>query len=1150
MHPSDADLWKRLNNYLRQTSFAWASISRQATPDQSQQPPPTPPGIDDHGNLKGLVPTLNPDGSIADYNDDHTQYPLIFGRPAGQYIYGSRPGTTVSWSPRGTFILAASTSGGSASWASIAVDALAPATTGIILVLSSHTANTLAGGETNYHTTITDTGGNTWQKLKEYSYLHDTTVTEHVSLWFCLVTSDLTPGSSTLTANFSTADHIRYAIESYAFTMAAGLTVTLVAYATSGATVSGPVAAPSLTVSGLSGETLFVRAIAGQMQSGSFGANFTQTGGFTPFTSVHTDSTNGGLGFGQHARGEFKVYTGAGATSSPFLPDIDDYKMAAVFGGVQIVSNSSPVTLTPQTGFTPITGGFITTIRTTDETTWSSIPIQTSAPSGRLVFLVLATHSNGSGSGGGLTNYHTGITDTQSNTWVKLKEFTTSFFAGTEEQTVSLWYCILTASLSAGADTLAATLAMSIAKKSIESYQFTMSPTATVSLSASITGGLQDSLPESLSLSAVANPAIYVRAMAVHQSPGDGPAAYTSDGGYTAFTTDHTNSTNTSSETTFRNTAARGEFRITSASSSSNQPVTSSALADTASVFCAMTLTSTAPPPNAYLLLGAANLSDASRIILTGRDIKFTAGLGAGDFIFDPLGQGGFTGTLDFDAISGSSKTYTFPNTTGTIALLSDITAALAAYLKLDASNDPLTGTLDTQLIEPSATATYDIGTAAKAYKDLYLTSDIIPTADGVMDIGTAALGIKQEHYAYPAVGTDTLRNLGRGMLWEDASLGDAFVGADNVFGSAGYYSQRVTKANSSVTAQTEDASNFYQGAWGSGASAIFPFIEMNYLVGAGAVGKYPFGADGVTYIRDGSVTIGRSDGASGGGGLLLCSRTAATSGVYMGFDEANKRFVIRTIGNASMAASQIQQIGFAGANLAICLPVTDATVDLGISLTNAWKNIFLNGYAELEAIAAPAALEGRTWNDSTQKDLAGYYDGITRYFEGTLFSQTADATVSNTTTETTLVGTGIGTATLPANFFVIGRTFRITARGYYGTQLTGAATLRIKGYLGATAVLDTTAKAMTANLANRYWEVDAIVTCRTTGATGTVYAQGRFTHDDALVNFDDWPMVNTGTTTIDTTASLAVALKVTWGAGVAAADTFTCTHLVIEALD
>lgn len=686
MDERDYRLFKSLNDYLIQVDAALAKVARRQTPDQQQEIPPTPPGIDDHGNLKGLIPVLNSDGSVVDYNDDHTQYPLIFGRPGGQYLYGSRPAGTSAWVPSGSFMAASSVTAGASVTYSNTFTAVV--NQGIILVASSGFNPETGVGETNYHTSVTDTGGNTWTKLKEFTVRTGVgSSAKVVSLWFCLVTNALTAGVSTVTVNYSTSAMDRHACEAYQFKMQAGQSVVLASYGTNG-TVAGNEVVPSLSLTGLTGEILFVRAMAIQPNVGTTGATYNQTANYTEFDDTHVGSTIDPVAhplyFGFSVRGEFDILSIPGSTSSPTLATGDVYTTSSIFAALQISSNSNAViTLTPETSFTPIVGGFVTSINTTNATSWSSIAIQTSAPLGRLVFLVLATHSNGSGSGGGSTNYHTGLSDSQSNTWTKLKEFTTSFFSGTEEQTVSLWYSILGVTLSAGSDTLAATFSPTVAKKSIESYQFALSSAAVVSLSASTTGGLVDSLPEQLTLSGVTNPAIYIRAMAVHQTPGDNPSAYTSSAGYTPFTSDHTNSTNTSAETTFRNAAARGEFLLTTSALASNQPITSSALADTASVFCAVTVSSTGPPPNGYLLLGAANLADASRVILSGRDILFTAGIGAGKFKFDPLGQSGFVGILNFDNIAASDKTYTFPNTTGTVALTSDITTALAAYLPL-----------------------------------------------------------------------------------------------------------------------------------------------------------------------------------------------------------------------------------------------------------------------------------------------------------------------------------------------------------------------------------------------------------------------------------------------------------------------------------
>jgi len=142
---------------------------------------------------------------------------------------------------------------------------------------------------------------------------------------------------------------------------------------------------------------------------------------------------------------------------------------------------------------------------------------------------------------------------------------------------------------------------------------------------------------------------------------------------------------------------------------------------------------------------------------------------------------------------------------------------------------------------------------------------------------------------------------------------------------------------------------------------------------------------------------------------------------------------------------------------------------------------------------------------------------------DGTLFSQTASVTVANTLTETTVIGAGQGTVTLPANYFVAGKAVRIKIYGYHSAS--GNPTNRIRIKLGGTTVLDTTAVASHSG-ANELFTIDALLICRTTGATGTVYSLGVFTaNSDGEIG-----MVNTSAATIDTTGTLAIDITWQWG--------------------
>jgi hypothetical protein len=160
----------------------------------------------------------------------------------------------------------------------------------------------------------------------------------------------------------------------------------------------------------------------------------------------------------------------------------------------------------------------------------------------------------------------------------------------------------------------------------------------------------------------------------------------------------------------------------------------------------------------------------------------------------------------------------------------------------------------------------------------------------------------------------------------------------------------------------------------------------------------------------------------------------------------------------------------------------------------------------------------------------------------GTVFVQTADATVANTTTENTLATSGVGSLTLLANLLAAGKNVRITARGYVSE--TGNPTLRVKIKFGSTIILDTTAVSFSGNLTNQEWALSADITCRTAGVSGTVMGQGRFVSETG----DVFGMVRTAPVTVDTTITEAIDVTAQWSTA-SASLTITCTNLMVEVL-
>lgn len=219
--------------------------------------------------------------------------------------------------------------------------------------------------------------------------------------------------------------------------------------------------------------------------------------------------------------------------------------------------------------------------------------------------------------------------------------------------------------------------------------------------------------------------------------------------------------------------------------------------------------------------------------------------------------------------------------------------------------------------------------------------------------------------------------------------------------------------------------------------------------------------------------------------------------------------------------------------------------------LTDAVGNVEVEGSVSVltstvhRAAAAPGSpIDGQLHNDSTQKALVAYVAGVKQPLVGCIFTGTADASVGNTTTDTSIMPTGVGTKTLPANFWVVGKTLRLTFKGKMSRGTTSV-TRQYTLLLGATTIKSATTSAATTALTDDYWFFDCLITCRSVGVTGTVYAQMRHFGYAA----SDPVLVGTATVTIDTTASAAIDYKFKWSAN-DASNNMVLTNCTIEALN
>lgn len=169
------------------------------------------------------------------------------------------------------------------------------------------------------------------------------------------------------------------------------------------------------------------------------------------------------------------------------------------------------------------------------------------------------------------------------------------------------------------------------------------------------------------------------------------------------------------------------------------------------------------------------------------------------------------------------------------------------------------------------------------------------------------------------------------------------------------------------------------------------------------------------------------------------------------------------------------------------------------------------------------------------------YCDGagtsVVRSLPLVLFTQTANATVSNTSTETTVLGSGVGSLTLPTGLLNrAGSTLRVRVGGTFSTKATSAGNLTVRVKIGGTTVISR-AGGLTDNVtaSDAYFEAVATITTRTTGATGTTMAYGAVRLDTGAFQIgpSEWNMQGTaqpvtvdltGTPALDVTAQFQTA--------------------------
>jgi hypothetical protein len=154
----------------------------------------------------------------------------------------------------------------------------------------------------------------------------------------------------------------------------------------------------------------------------------------------------------------------------------------------------------------------------------------------------------------------------------------------------------------------------------------------------------------------------------------------------------------------------------------------------------------------------------------------------------------------------------------------------------------------------------------------------------------------------------------------------------------------------------------------------------------------------------------------------------------------------------------------------------------------------------------------------------------------GGLFAQTAVGTIiTNTTTETSLVGTGVGSLSVPANFFKVGDSFAAKLCGNLSCNNGETIHIRIKS--DGTTIADVGVFAMK-KTTNKYFELIVDFTVTKIGVAGVaeLFTNGQYSYNhDTQGELSGTNFALITTTIFDTTVLNALSITAQWGTALAA---------------
>jgi hypothetical protein len=217
----------------------------------------------------------------------------------------------------------------------------------------------------------------------------------------------------------------------------------------------------------------------------------------------------------------------------------------------------------------------------------------------------------------------------------------------------------------------------------------------------------------------------------------------------------------------------------------------------------------------------------------------------------------------------------------------------------------------------------------------------------------------------------------------------------------------------------------------------------------------------------------------------------------------------------------------------------SDGSLYVWHTLTNTWDDVGdlqgPQGIQGIQGIQGEQGLQGIPGIQGIKGDTGDKGDKGDQGIPGpsmSLFAQTVNSgIVTNTIAETTIIGAGVGTLSVPANGFAVGDSFRAIFGGVINAG--NNQTIRIRVRSGSTLLLDSLAQNLGSAVTDDVWSLNVDFTIRQIGAAGvaSIVSLGGFHYtktNNASVQGFGFNVVNN--TTFNTTIINTLNVTVEWG--------------------